>query len=144
MLHKFRDLLHPFHDRNANSRFLALALGGMLCSIATLIHDSFLGVFMRDQLGMTNTVRLSIRKLLFSIMLSIWCLNANVLKRIAIATARCHTMQSAVSLKNPQRVIQPICKFIMADKFSMNIYDEAVQLFELLKIRTQGFIASVS
>lgn len=50
-------MLHPFVDRKANARFLALALGGMLCSVATLIHDSFLGVFMRDQLGMTNTVR---------------------------------------------------------------------------------------
>jgi hypothetical protein len=51
-----RDLFNPFDDKKANARFLALALGGLLCSIATLIHDSYLPVFMRDELGMTNTV----------------------------------------------------------------------------------------
>ena len=53
---KIRDFFCPFHDGSANSRFMALALGGMLCSIATLIHDSYLPVFMRDELGMSNSV----------------------------------------------------------------------------------------
>jgi hypothetical protein len=52
-----KDILCPFHDASANARFLALALGGMLCSIATLIHDSYLPIFMRDELGMSNSVR---------------------------------------------------------------------------------------
>lgn len=54
-----KELVKPFEDSRANARFLALALGGMLCSIATLIHDSYLPVFMREELGMTNTVRVS-------------------------------------------------------------------------------------
>ena len=57
MLGGLRELFAPFHDRRANTRFLALALGGMLCSVATLIHDSYLPIFMRNELGMTNTVR---------------------------------------------------------------------------------------
>ena len=52
-----KELFAPFHDRRANARFLALALGGLLCSVATLIHDSYLPIFMRNELGMTNTVR---------------------------------------------------------------------------------------
>jgi len=52
-----RDLFCPFSDPKANARFLAITLGGMLCSIATLIHDSYLPVFMRDELGLSNSVR---------------------------------------------------------------------------------------
>jgi hypothetical protein len=52
-----KDVFCPFQDPSANARFLALALGGMLCSVATLIHDSYLPIFMRDELGMSNSVR---------------------------------------------------------------------------------------
>jgi hypothetical protein len=52
-----RELFAPFQDKHANVRFFALALGGLLCSVATLIHDSYLPIFMKNELGMTNTVR---------------------------------------------------------------------------------------
>lgn len=53
---RIKDFFCPFHDTGANTRFMALALGGLLCSVATLIHDSYLPVFMRDELGMSNSV----------------------------------------------------------------------------------------
>lgn len=56
---RVKDVFCPFQDPSANARFLALALGGMLCSVATLIHDSYLPIFMRDELGMSNSVRIS-------------------------------------------------------------------------------------
>lgn len=59
LITRVKDFFCPFHDAGANARFMALALGGMLCSIATLIHDSYLPVFMRDELGMSNSVRSS-------------------------------------------------------------------------------------
>ena len=54
---KAKDVFCPFQDPSANTRFLALALGGMLCSVATLIHDSYLPIFMSNELGMSNSVR---------------------------------------------------------------------------------------
>lgn len=54
---RVKGVICPFEDSSANARFLALAVGGMLCSVATLIHDSYLPIFMRDELGMSNSVR---------------------------------------------------------------------------------------
>lgn len=44
-----------FNDTNSNNKLYALATGQMLCSIGTLIHDSYLPLYMRDVLGLSNT-----------------------------------------------------------------------------------------
>jgi MFS family permease len=43
------------HDAAANRRLLVLVVGQALCSVATLIHDSYLPVYAQDVLGLTNT-----------------------------------------------------------------------------------------
>lgn len=43
-----------FNDTNSNNKLYALATGQMLCSIGTLIHDSYLPLYMRDVLGLSN------------------------------------------------------------------------------------------
>jgi hypothetical protein len=50
-----RKLFTPFSDPSCNSRLIALAVGQMLCSIATLIHDSYLPVYVQDELKLSNT-----------------------------------------------------------------------------------------
>eukprot|EP00210_Caulerpa_lentillifera_P003227 g3082.t1 len=44
-----------FTDPVCNRKLFALAAGQMLCSIATLIHDTYLPVYMQDVLQLTNT-----------------------------------------------------------------------------------------
>lgn len=44
-----------FSDPKCNKKFLALAIGQMLCSVATLMHDSYLPVYVQDELGLSNT-----------------------------------------------------------------------------------------
>jgi Na+/melibiose symporter-like transporter len=43
-----------FNDTNSNNKLYALATGQMLCSVGTLIHDSYLPLYMRDVLGLSN------------------------------------------------------------------------------------------
>ena len=46
--------LKAFNDTNSNNKLYALATGQMLCSVGTLIHDSYLPLYMRDVLGLSN------------------------------------------------------------------------------------------
>lgn len=49
------NIFQPFSDPLANSKMLALAIGQMLCTVATFIHDSYLPVYLQDHLGLSNT-----------------------------------------------------------------------------------------
>lgn len=42
-------------DPACNNKLLALCGAGMLSSIATLIHDTYLPVYLQDVLGLSNT-----------------------------------------------------------------------------------------
>lgn len=44
-------LLHPFSDKAINAKLLALCLAQALCSVATLIHDTYLPIYLQDVLG---------------------------------------------------------------------------------------------
>ena len=44
-----------FSDKACNQKFLALTIGQTLSSVATLIHDSYLPVYVQDVLGLSNT-----------------------------------------------------------------------------------------
>lgn len=46
--------LKAFNDPMCNMKLYALATGQMLCSIGTLIHDSYLPLYMKDVLGLNN------------------------------------------------------------------------------------------
>lgn len=46
--------LKAFNDPTCNMKLYALATGQMLCSIGTLIHDSYLPLYMKDVLGLNN------------------------------------------------------------------------------------------
>lgn len=48
-------VFHVFTDERCNAKLLALAVGQALCSVATLIHDSYLPVYVQDELGLSNT-----------------------------------------------------------------------------------------
>lgn len=50
-----RALFSPFSDDRCNSQLLALAIGQALCSVATLIHDSYLPLYVTEQLGLSTT-----------------------------------------------------------------------------------------
>lgn len=52
---KLTSIFHVFSDPKCNRKLLALAIGQMLCSVATLIHDSYLPVYVQDELGLSNT-----------------------------------------------------------------------------------------
>ena len=47
----FNSLLHPFSDKAINAKLLALCLAQALCSVATLIHDTYLPIYLQDVLG---------------------------------------------------------------------------------------------
>lgn len=49
------DIFRVFSDPGCNKKLLALAIGQMLCSVATLMHDSYLPVYVQDELGLSNT-----------------------------------------------------------------------------------------
>ena len=49
------ELLHPFSDKAVNSKLIALCVAQALCSVATLIHDTYLPIYLQDVLGLTNT-----------------------------------------------------------------------------------------
>lgn len=48
-------LFTVFSDPVCNRKLFALATGQMLCSIATMIHDTYLPVYMQDVLKLSNT-----------------------------------------------------------------------------------------
>ena len=50
-----KTLLTPFSDPSVNARLLSLCVASALCSVATLIHDTYLPVYLQDQLGLSNT-----------------------------------------------------------------------------------------
>ena len=54
-VNKLKALVTPFNDPQANKKMLSLATAQMLCSVATLIHDTYLPVYMSDVLGMSNS-----------------------------------------------------------------------------------------
>lgn len=49
------NVFRVFRDPACNRKLLALAIGQLLCSVATLIHDSYLPVYVQDELGLSNT-----------------------------------------------------------------------------------------
>ncbi|KAK9803095.1 hypothetical protein WJX73_000936 [Symbiochloris irregularis] len=51
----FRALITPFSKRDVNNKLLALCSAQALCSVATLIHDTYLPVYLQDVLGLSNT-----------------------------------------------------------------------------------------
>ncbi|CAK0785495.1 hypothetical protein CVIRNUC_008704 [Coccomyxa viridis] len=51
----FNSLLHPFSDKAINAKLLALCLAQALCSVATLIHDTYLPIYLQDVLGLSNS-----------------------------------------------------------------------------------------
>lgn len=52
---KVEALVTPFSNPEANKKMLSLATAQMLCSVATLIHDTYLPVYMSDVLHMSNS-----------------------------------------------------------------------------------------
>lgn len=52
---KLKQLVTPFSNPEANRKMIALATAQMLCSVATLIHDTYLPVYMSDVLQMSNS-----------------------------------------------------------------------------------------
>lgn len=48
-------MFRPFKDPTSNSRLLALCFAQALCSVATLIHDTYLPVYLSDVLKLSNT-----------------------------------------------------------------------------------------
>lgn len=49
------NILQVYSDPTCNRKFLALTVGQTLASIATLIHDSYLPIYVQDVLGLSNT-----------------------------------------------------------------------------------------
>lgn len=57
----FKSLITPFSNKEVNNRLLVLCIAQALCSVATLIHDTYLPVYLQDVLGLSNTkVRASV------------------------------------------------------------------------------------
>ena len=54
-------LLTPFSDKAINAKLLALCFAQALCSVATLIHDTYLPIYLQDVLGLSNTKVWSVR-----------------------------------------------------------------------------------
>ena len=52
---RLRQMLSPFKEASANRRLLALCSAQALCSVATLIHDTYLPLYLQDVLGLSNT-----------------------------------------------------------------------------------------
>lgn len=52
---RLRQMLSPFKEASANRRLLALCCAQALCSVATLIHDTYLPLYLQDVLGLSNT-----------------------------------------------------------------------------------------
>jgi hypothetical protein len=54
-MHHAQYNVHTAQDPACNNKLLALCGAGMLSSIATLIHDTYLPVYLQDVLGLSNT-----------------------------------------------------------------------------------------
>jgi hypothetical protein len=52
---RVKQLFTPFSDPAANSKLLALCTAQALCSVATLIHDTYLPVYLSDVLHLSNS-----------------------------------------------------------------------------------------
>ena len=50
-----KSLLTPFSDPQVNARLISLCVASALCSVATLIHDTYLPIYLSEQLGLSNT-----------------------------------------------------------------------------------------
>jgi len=50
-----KSLLTPFSDPAVNARLVSLCVASALCSVATLIHDTYLPIYLSEQLGLSNT-----------------------------------------------------------------------------------------
>eukprot|EP01024_Parvocaulis_polyphysoides_P018035 TRINITY_DN1795_c1_g1_i2.p1 TRINITY_DN1795_c1_g1~~TRINITY_DN1795_c1_g1_i2.p1 ORF type:complete len:530 (-),score=60.01 TRINITY_DN1795_c1_g1_i2:501-2090(-) len=55
LFEKISHVFQPLSDPDSNRKVVALAVGGMLCSVATLIHDCYLPIYMKDVLQLNNT-----------------------------------------------------------------------------------------
>eukprot|EP01025_Chloroclados_australasicus_P053393 TRINITY_DN6276_c1_g1_i2.p1 TRINITY_DN6276_c1_g1~~TRINITY_DN6276_c1_g1_i2.p1 ORF type:complete len:553 (-),score=35.37 TRINITY_DN6276_c1_g1_i2:618-2234(-) len=55
LFQKVANVFQPLSDPEANRKVVALAVGGMLCSVATLVHDCYLPIYMKDVLHLNNT-----------------------------------------------------------------------------------------
>ncbi|RMZ55697.1 hypothetical protein APUTEX25_005738 [Auxenochlorella protothecoides] len=51
----FLSMFSPFTDPEANKRLIALCTAQMLCSVATLIHDTYLPVYLSEVLHLSNS-----------------------------------------------------------------------------------------
>lgn len=63
------DLLHPFSDKAINAKLLSLCLAQALCSVATLIHDTYLPIYLQDVLGAHNSASSTVVLALFILLL---------------------------------------------------------------------------
>ncbi len=54
-LASFKSLVTPFSDPAVNARLVSLCIASALCSVATLIHDTYLPIYLSEQLGLSNT-----------------------------------------------------------------------------------------
>lgn len=52
---RFTASFQMLSDPESNKKLVALAVGQMLCSVATLMHDTYLPVYVQDELGLSNT-----------------------------------------------------------------------------------------
>ena len=66
---KFKALLSPFSEPSTNKKLLALCGAQALSSVATLIHDTYLPLYLSEELKLSNT-KVSC---LTSNMLPCWC-----------------------------------------------------------------------
>ena len=54
-LDKFKALLSPFSEPSTNKKLLALCSAQALSSVATLIHDTYLPLYLSEELKLSNT-----------------------------------------------------------------------------------------
>ena len=83
----------------------------MLCSVATMIHDSYLPLFMRHELGMTNTVRTPLPHL--TTLAHVYCTLRTIGSDLALAVAPQGTQEScssAMLLPMRRNVFHPLAR----------------------------------
>ena len=67
----FKSLVTPFSDPAVNAKLVSLCFASALCSVATLIHDTYLPIYLSEQLGLSNTkVRLLLKRCTFGMVIS--------------------------------------------------------------------------
>ena len=79
----FKSLITPFSNKEVNNRLLALCFAQALCSVATLIHDTYLPVYLQDVLGLSNT---KVMQLVLGLLYS--KIQAQAFRQCQIATPR--------------------------------------------------------